>query len=250
MIDRYRFVFQNVILNKYQYGRFGLNSLKTLDFSGVLGLQVQHNLLSFWSQALKRVVDIVVFFFGLLALSPFLGLIIVLIKIDSPGGVLFRQPRLGKDGRGFVPLKFRTMHRDADQVLKEKLALDPELRKEWDRYQKLKNDLRITRMGRFLRKFSLDELPQLWNVLVGELSLVGPCPMMVDQRELYGELFDNYAQVVPGITGLWQVSGRNNTTFARRAELDDEYIQRWSLWLDINILLKTVKVVLTQEEAQ
>ena len=187
MIDRYRFVFQNVILIKYQYGRFGLNSLKTLDFSGVLSLQVQHNLLSFWSQALKRVVDIVAFFFGLLALSPFLGLIIVLIKIDSPGGVFFRQPRLGKDGWGFVPLKFRTMHRDADQVLKEKLALDPELRKEWDRYQKLKNDLRITRMGRFLRKFSLDELTQLWNVLVGEMSLVGPCPMMVDQRELYGD---------------------------------------------------------------
>jgi Undecaprenyl-phosphate galactose phosphotransferase WbaP len=189
-------------------------------------------------------------FFGLLILAPFLGLMAVLIKIDSLGGVFFRQPRLGKDGRVFVPLKFRTMHSDADRILQEKLALDPELKKEWDRYQKLKNDPRITRMGRFLRKFSLDELPQLWNVLLGEMSLVGPRPMLVNQREIYGELFESYKQVTPGITGLWQVSGRNYTTFARRAELDDEYIQRWSLWLDIYILLKTVKVVFTREGAQ
>jgi len=250
VIDRYRFVFQHVILIKYQCGRFGLISLKPLDFSDVLGLQVRHNLLSFWSQALKRVVDIVASFFGLLVLAPFLGLMVVLIKIDSLGGVFFRQPRLGKDGRVFVPLKFRTMHRDADRILQEKMALDPELKKEWDRYQKLKNDPRITRMGRFLRKFSLDELPQLWNVLLGEMSLVGPRPMLVNQREIYGELFESYKQVTPGITGLWQVSGRNYTTFARRAELDDEYIQRWSLWLDIFILLKTVKVVFTREGAQ
>jgi len=250
VIDRYRFVFQRVILIKYQSGRFGLNSLKTLDFSDVLGLQVQHNLLSFWSQLLKRLVDIVASFFGLLVIAPFLGLMVVLIKIDSPGGVFFRQPRLGKDGRVFVPLKFRTMHRNAVQVLQEKLALAPELKKEWDRYQKLKNDPRITRIGKYLRRFSLDELPQLWNVLLGEMSLVGPRPMLVNQREIYGELFKSYIRVTPGITGLWQVSGRNQITFERRAELDDEYIQRWSLWLDIYILLKTVKVVLTREGAQ
>jgi len=123
------------------------------------------------------------------------------------------------------------------------LENDPLLRAEWESHQKLKSDPRLTRLGRFLRKFSLDELPQLWNIFLGEMSLVGPRPMLPEQRQAYGETFAEIAQLRPGLTGLWQVSGRNETTFAARAALDYEYLQNWSLWLDVFILLKTVKVV-------
>jgi undecaprenyl-phosphate galactose phosphotransferase len=141
------------------------------------------------------------------------------------------------------------MYPNAAKVLEEMLQRDPEARQEWDAYQKIRNDPRITRVGKLLRKFSLDELPQLWNVLHGEMSLVGPRPMMINQRECYGEAFNEYIQVSPGMTGLWQVSGRNETTFARRAEIDREYIQRWSAWLDVFILVKTVKIVVWRDGA-
>ncbi len=191
-----------------------------------------NNLLNFWAQLEKRTIDLLGSILGLLFLAPFLGLTALLIQIDSPGGTFYRQPRLGRNGKVFNLLKFRTMYQNADQILAEKLARDPFINHEWDSYQKLRKDPRVTRMGQLLRKFSLDELPQLWNVLVGEMSLVGPRPMMTNQSELYGDSYKEYTQVAPGITGLWQVSGRNRTTFARRAELDTEYIQRWSVWLD------------------
>ena len=141
------------------------------------------------------------------------------------------------------------MYQNADELLKEEMARDPAGKDEWERYQKLKNDPRITRAGRWLRRFSLDELPQLWNVLKGEMSLVGPRPIMVEQLGLYGGTIRDCFRVRPGITGLWQVSSRNQTTFGQRAELDMEYIQRWSAWLDIYIVLKTLKVVLRHEGA-
>ena len=249
LVDRYRFVFGRVILVKYKNGKFALNHLKSLDFSDVLGLQVKNNLLSFSSQVFKRLIDLLGSILGLTLLSPFLGLIALAIMIDEPGRVFYRQKRLGRHGREFVLLKFRTMHLNANRLLEAEFQRNPELKKEWDHYQKLRDDPRITHVGRWLRKYSLDELPQLWNVLLGEMSLVGPRPIMVDQRKMYGRTFKEYIQVSPGITGLWQVSGRNQTTFARRAELDDEYIQRWSQWLDIYILLKTVAVVLGKSGA-
>ena len=162
-------------------------------------------------------------------------------------GYFTGRPRLGKGGRVFNVLKFRTMYANADEVLQEKLLADPVLKKEFDQYQKLKNDPRITRVGNFLRKFSLDEFPQLWNVLLGQMSVVGPRPIMLNQEKMYGKVYNDYIQVMPGMTGLWQISGRNRTTFRRRAELDNEYIQRWSLWMDIYIMLVTVKVVLFRE---
>jgi Undecaprenyl-phosphate galactose phosphotransferase WbaP len=220
-----------------------------MDFSDVLGFQVMNNLLNFWAQLLKRMIDVVIAALGLFFLSPFFALTIILILIDTGGRVFYRQQRLGRNGRKFELIKFRTMYWGADKILADKLAGNPELKAEWDRYQKLRADPRITRVGRYLRKFSLDELPQLWNVLKGEMSLVGPRPMLVDQRELYGESFKEYIQVTPGITGLWQVSGRNDTSFARRAELDIEYIQRWSVFLDIYILIKTIKIVFWQQGA-
>ena len=141
------------------------------------------------------------------------------------------------------------MYMNANEVLKLKLAHNPVLKAEWENYQKLKEDPRITRVGKILRRLSLDELPQLWNVFKGEMSTVGPRPIMPDQCELYGPYYKDYIQVTPGITGLWQVSGRNQTSFAQRAALDNEYIQRWSLWMDIFIFFKTIKVVLWQEGA-
>jgi Undecaprenyl-phosphate galactose phosphotransferase WbaP len=244
LVERFRTIFHRVILIKVQNGRYGLNGLEALDFSNVLGLQVKNNLLNPWSQLLKRLIDILASAIGIVLLAPLLGLIALSIKLDTGGRVFYRQARLGKDSRPFTLIKFRTMFQDrADKILREALKQNPELKKEWDAFQKLKNDPRVTRVGKILRRFSLDELPQLWNVLRGEMSLVGPRPMMLDQRELYGESFGTYVQVTPGLTGLWQVSGRNETTFAGRAALDMEYIQCWSHWLDIFILFKTIKVV-------
>jgi Undecaprenyl-phosphate galactose phosphotransferase WbaP len=244
LVERFRSIFHRVILIKDQNGRYGLNGLEALDFSNVLGLQVKNNLLNPWSQLLKRSIDILASAFGIILLAPLLGWIALCIKLDTGDKVFYKQSRLGKEGRPFTLIKFRTMFQDrADKILREALKQNPELKQEWDAFQKLKDDPRVTRVGKTLRRFSLDELPQLWNILWGEMSLVGPRPMMPDQRELYGESFGNYVQVTPGLTGLWQVSGRNENTFARRAELDSEYIQCWSMWLDIYILFKTIKVV-------
>jgi Undecaprenyl-phosphate galactose phosphotransferase WbaP len=226
-----------------------LNGLEYLDFSHILGLQVRNNLLNPWSQVLKRAIDVLVSTLGIVFLTPLFGLVALWIKLDSPGSVFYRQVRLGRNGRAFHLLKFRTMHQNADQILLDELAGNPALKGEWDCYQKLREDPRITQVGKFLRRFSLDELPQLWNIARDEMSLVGPRPMLPGQRDLYGQTFENYVQVTPGITGLWQVSGRNQTTFTRRAELDNEYIQCWSLWLDIYILVKTFKVVFWQKGA-
>lgn len=141
------------------------------------------------------------------------------------------------------------MVKDADEVLKEYLEKHPELREEWERDQKLRSDPRVTRIGRILRQTSLDELPQLWNVLRGEMSLVGPRPIVQDEVIKYGEKFALYIKVKPGMTGLWQVSGRNDTTYQERVNLDTYYIRNWSLWLDLYILARTAWVVLTRKGA-
>jgi lipopolysaccharide/colanic/teichoic acid biosynthesis glycosyltransferase len=191
----------------------------------------------------KRAMDIAAALFGLVLLTPLFGLISLWIAVDSPGGVFYRQPRIGKGGRVFDLIKFRTMARNAEQALDEELLSNPKLRTEWDDYQKLRHDPRTTAAGRWLRRFDLDELPQLWNVLKGEMSLVGPRPILVNQRELYGNAYAAYVRVLPGMTGLWQVSGRNRTTFARRVELDRQYIESWSMGLDAYVLVKTIGVV-------
>jgi lipopolysaccharide/colanic/teichoic acid biosynthesis glycosyltransferase len=156
----------------------------------------------------------------------------------------FSQERVGANGRRFQFLKFRTMHRDADARLAQILASDETARAEWDSFQKLAHDPRVTQLGKLLRMTSLDELPQLINVWRGEMSLVGPRPIMVDQIPLYADHFQHYCAVQPGITGLWQISGRNNKTFEERVRLDAAYSERQSLWLDLSILVRTVPVVL------
>ncbi len=201
------------------------------------------------SQLFKRGIDLIgAVLLGLIAL-PVMLLIALAIKIDSPGPVLFTQERVGYRGRSFRIYKFRTMYIDAEKRL-ERLKSDPRYRKQWLMYRKLENDPRTTRLGRFLRRFSLDELPQLWNILKGDMSLVGPRPVSREELDLYyGEKVHFYTAVRPGLTGLWQVSGRNLLTYEERVYLDAWYVQNWSPWLDVIILLRTVPVVLKCEGA-
>jgi Undecaprenyl-phosphate galactose phosphotransferase WbaP len=198
---------------------------------------------------ITRVLDITL----ILLAAPYIGLaflvIAILIKFDSPGPVFFRQIRIGQFGRKFSVYKFRTMAQNAEQVLQEYLSSSPELMAEWLADHKLKQDPRVTRLGAFLRKSSLDELPQLWNIFIGEMSLVGPRPIVDAEIEKYGKCFELYIQVRPGLTGLWQVSGRNNTTYERRVQLDEYYVRNRSVKLYFEILLKTVVVVLNEDGA-
>ncbi|WP_306017340.1 exopolysaccharide biosynthesis polyprenyl glycosylphosphotransferase [Oceanicaulis sp. MMSF_3324] len=195
------------------------------------------------ARALKRAFDICASLATLAFLSPVLALILIAIRRDG-GPALFSQKRLGANGRVFGCLKFRTMIVDAEAKLEEILETDPERAAQWTAYQKLDDDPRITTVGRFLRMTSLDELPQLINVLKGDMSLVGPRPMTLDQREAYGDAIMEYERVRPGLTGLWQVNGRNQTTFEERAQLDRFYVRNWSLWRDAVIVIRTVREVL------
>jgi Undecaprenyl-phosphate galactose phosphotransferase WbaP len=181
---------------------------------------------------------------------PLILFLALLIKLDSPGPVFFVQKRLGKDRSVFPCIKFRTMYVNGDEMLKEYFAKHPEREKEYREYRKLKEgDPRITKVGAFLRKTSLDELPQIFNVLKGDMSLIGPRPYMVEEWEQIKDFAPTILLARPGITGLWQVSGRSNLQFEDRIRLDSWYVLNWSLWLDFIILLKTVKVVLKMEGA-
>ena len=175
--------------------------------------------------------------------------IMILIALDSEGPVFYRQARIGRYGRRFYVYKFRTMVQNADQVLQTYLDQSPELKAEWSANHKLKKDPRVTRVGAVLRKTSLDELPQLWNIMISDMSLIGPRPIVDAEVEKYGDCFELYKQVRPGLTGLWQVSGRSDTSYKRRVELDEYYILNRSLKLDLQILWKTVLVVLRKDGA-
>ncbi|AWR86212.1 undecaprenyl-phosphate galactose phosphotransferase WbaP [Meiothermus taiwanensis] len=225
---------------------FGFSSLwlTTRDLGGVLGLELRQRLLLPGPRLVKRVIDIALVIAFALPVALLLAIIGLLIRLDSPGSVFYGQWRVGLSGNRFRAWKFRSMVRDADRLLAEYLQRHPELKAEWEHDQKLKNDPRVTRVGRFLRKTSLDELPQLWNVLKGEMSLVGPRPIVDEEIKRYGSHFSLYAKVRPGLTGLWQVSGRNDTTYAERVAMDVYYVRNWSPWLDLYILARTVWVVL------
>jgi undecaprenyl-phosphate galactose phosphotransferase len=170
-------------------------------------------------------------------------IISILIKLDSPGNVFFKQKRVGKNGKIFYVYKYRTMYENSQKLLEEYLKKHPEEIKYYEKYHKYKNDPRITKIGKILRITSLDELPQIINVLKGEMSLVGPRPYMLNELDKLGKYKEFILKVKPGLTGLWQVSGRNNLTFKERNELEVWYIKNWSLWLDLVILIKTFKVV-------
>jgi len=216
----------------------------------VFMLRVRDNLAQLGPRISKRIFDLVAASILIALFSPLLLFIAWRIRVADGGKIFYAQTRIGKDGKPFPCFKFRTMVMDAEARLQDYLAKYPELREEYERSYKLRDDPRVTRIGKFLRRTSLDELPQLFNVLRGEMSLVGPRP--VTQKELeeyYGDIAKIYRLVHPGITGLWQVSGRSDTTYSERTFLDAWYIKNWSLWYDIVILLRTIKVVLRREGA-
>lgn len=212
-------------------------------------LRLENNLANMWNRFLKRTFDIIATSIGLILLSPFFLIVGVMIKFTSPGPVVFAHKRLGRNGKHFPCYKFRSMVQNSQEVLEAYLYSNREAQKEWNENFKLKNDPRITKVGAFLRKTSLDELPQLWNVLVGDMSLVGPRPIIDAEVEKYGIYIDDFYMVRPGITGLWQVSGRSDTTYEERVQMDSWYVRNWSVWLDLIYLLRTVSIVLLRKGA-
>lgn len=204
----------------------------------------QGPVLSVGTSRAKRSLDVALISACLPVLLPVMVAIAVAIRLDSKGPILLYQRRVGRNGRAFKMWKFRSMVEGAEAKLQAYLAADPAARTEWEETHKLKNDPRVTPLGRILRRTSLDELPQLWNILVGDMSLVGPRPIVRDEIDRYQAVYPLYTQSRPGLTGLWQVSGRSNTSYARRIVLDKIYIRRWSLAMDVGILLRTIPAVL------
>lgn len=193
----------------------------------------------------KRAMDVAISGLAIIFLMPLFLIVALGIKLTSKGAIFYKQDRLGFGGKHFKMFKFRSMHIDGDHKLEAVLKACPISKAHWDKYQKLENDPRITRIGHFLRKSSIDELPQLLNVFLGSMSIVGQRPLLPYQELPYGrENYTHYTRGRPGITGLWQVSGRNSLPFERRAELDTEYSENWSLVYDIKLLFKTIPVVL------
>jgi Undecaprenyl-phosphate galactose phosphotransferase WbaP len=219
------------------------------EIGGQVGLEIPQRLSFLTPKVMKRCLDICVSSFLLLMLLPLFLLICAAIKATSRGPVFFGHLRYGRDGKAFRALKFRTMVTNAEAILEEHLQRHPELKREWQRDHKLKNDPRITRVGRWLRRYSLDELPQLVNIFTGHMSLVGPRPIVHSEIARYSTSYDLYTRVTPGLTGLWQVSGRNNTTYTERVAFDEYYIRNWSIWMDVYILTRTFQAVFLADGA-
>lgn len=247
MLERHRANFSHIILIP-ETTDFANLWVRPSRLGGMLGLELRQQI-QWHEQVSKRLVDLVVCLVGAVLAVPLCLAIAALIRLDSRGPALYGQRRIGYKGKRFIAWKFRSMGQDADVVLEDYLDRHPALREEWEREHKLKNDPRITRIGRLLRKTSLDELPQLWNVLMGDMSLVGPRPIVDKEVVRYGRSFDLYASVKGGITGLWQVSGRSDTSYEERVHLDTFYVRNWSLWLDYCILFRTIAVVLFRKGA-
>jgi Undecaprenyl-phosphate galactose phosphotransferase WbaP len=224
-------------------------SVDARQLAGCLAVEVRRDLLLPIPRIIKRAVDLLIVVLALPGASLAILLLSVLVRLESPGPVFFGHPRIGRGRATFRAWKIRTMRVDGEQLLQSALALDGSMREEWLRNRKLRCDPRITRVGRFLRRASLDELPQLWNVLMGEMSLVGPRPIVEEEIPTYGQSFSLYCRVTPGITGLWQVSGRNTISAAERVRLDTYYVRNWSPWLDLHILARTARAVLSGQGA-
>ncbi len=215
------------------------------DVNGLAGIEIKNQLLltapRLWKAMLEACMAIGAFFL----LWPLFILLALLIKLTSRGPIFYKAKRLGQGGKPITVLKFRTMYVDADERLEHILAEDPRKMAEWKNRHKLSDDPRITPLGHLLRRTSLDELPQFWDVLMGRLAVIGPRPITTAERERYGKDYELVSRVKPGITGLWQVSGRSSTTYETRIFLDKYYIMNWSPWLDYYIFLKTIKEVIT-----
>lgn len=215
-----------------------------------LTLEARNNLAHRSNRLIKRVTDIFGGVAGLIVLSPIFLLLYLWIRFDSPGPAFYWSKRVGRDGKTFQCLKFRSMHENADTLLQRLLEQDPELKEEYQTYHKLKNDPRVTRVGEIMRKYSLDELPQLVNVVRGDMSLVGPRPYLTGELTT---IFEHQKQIIlearPGMTGHWQVSERNSVRFEERLAMEEHYVRNWSIWWDILLLFETVRIVIKPNSA-
>ena len=222
-------------------------NLSILFTEKILMLNLQNNLANPYNRFFKRVFDIFFTAIGGTFILPIIFLIIIAVAIDNRGNVIFAHRRVGVGGKHFNCYKFQTMRQNFD--LQKYLEKNPVAKKEWNESFKLTDDPRVTKFGAFLRKYSLDELPQLFNVLKGDMSLVGPRPIVDDEISKYGKFIREYFMVLPGITGMWQVSGRSDTTYEERVQMDTWYVRNWSVWIDLLYLFKTVKAVISAKGA-
>lgn len=241
----------SVVMTSYRYTTFVsknqtffTSTQQLKDIAGIIGFSSIHNLTFRGNLILKRLMDILSIIISLPLTFPVMLILMILTKCTSKGPIFYGHKRIGKNGKEIKCWKFRSMCVDSQKMLEEILATDPVRRAEWEKDRKFQNDPRVTKFGKFLRKTSLDELPQLFNILFGDMSLVGPRPVTEPELVKYGKYKDYVLSVVPGLTGMWQVSGRSDTGYEERISFDTYYIQNWSIWLDIWILIKTVWVVL------
>ncbi len=224
--------------------------VKKIYESNMLLLSIRNNLAKKTNRRIKRIFDIVFSLLTMVIIIPVSIIVMILIMIESPGAApIFKHYRVGRGGTLFPCYKFRSMVPNAKEKLQEYLKNNPEAKIEWDKYFKLKNDPRITKIGKIIRKTSIDELPQFINVLKGEMSWVGPRPIIKDEIHYYGKYIKDYYAVLPGITGMWQVSGRSEIGYKDRVSLDVWYVRNWSIWIDITLILKTIKTVLFRKGA-
>lgn len=214
------------------------------DIAGIVGFSCTHNLTKKAHLAVKRIIDLSIIFFTLPLVLPISLIIALFVKITSPGPILYGHKRVGKNHKQIKCWKFRSMYKDADEKLESILKENPAMRRQWEKDRKIENDPRVTPFGKFIRKTSLDELPQLINIFLGQMSFVGPRPVTESELVRYGDSADYILSVTPGLSGMWQTSGRSDTAYEDRVVLDTYYIQNWSIWLDLWILIKTVWVVL------
>jgi Undecaprenyl-phosphate galactose phosphotransferase WbaP len=219
------------------------------NFAGTFAVEVKYNLLNPWALRAKRMIDLCITVVGGVLVLPLFLVLTVLVYLESGGSVFYSDRRMGRDGKAFSCIKFRTMVTEAEVLLQRILEEDEVSRDEYSRYHKLRDDPRVTSVGRLLRKTSLDELPQIWNVIKGEMSLVGPRPYLPRESKEIGMAQSEILRVRPGITGPWQVAGRNHTSFQARVEMDAYYVHDWSVWLDLVLLARTVKIVLMSRGA-
>lgn len=231
-------------INVSKHQDYFTSTMSIRDMGGILGYSSTHNLTKRTNLFVKRLIDILLCIVAGIIVIPVSILIAFLVKITSRGPVFYGHPRVGKNGKIIKCWKFRSMCINSQEILEKILATDPVRRAEWEKDRKFQNDPRVTKFGKILRKTSLDELPQLWNIFVGEMSFIGPRPVTDGELEKYGDNADFILTVTPGLSGMWQISGRSDTGYEERVSLDTYYIQNWSVWLDVWIIIKTVWVVL------
>jgi len=230
-------------------GTYTFNS-QVENYDGLMIISANINFVKGFSRILKRVIDIGVSFLGILLLIPLT--ILVWIKTDKKErkeGLFFNQERIGRNGRKIVIYKYRSMVTGADEILEKMMKEDPKIKEEYEKNKKLKNDPRVTKIGEFLRRTSLDEFPQFINVFKGEMSFVGPRPYLLREKKDMGTYYEKIVKSKPGITGMWQTHGRSETDFEERLVLDEYYYRNWSLWLDVVIIIKTIKNVIGKKGA-